>query len=93
MSVIPKEMCELSRLQLLDLSENLQLHNDGGSILAYAPLNKVRCLLVELKAQHIDSLRCTWRYHIPESSFTWNAVSHAARSLLSAGPDMQWQAL
>lgn len=38
---IPAELCELPRLQLLNLSHNWKLQQDGYSNLANAPLHKV----------------------------------------------------
>lgn len=42
-------MCELSQLQLLNLSENEHLLDDGGGRLAQSPLNKVQSLVMELR--------------------------------------------
>ena len=41
MRVVPTALCELSRLQLLNLSQNQQLQNDGYSQLTQAPLHKM----------------------------------------------------
>lgn len=41
LSAMPREVCELSHLQLLDLSSNELLQQDGFKTLAEAPLHKV----------------------------------------------------
>ena len=51
---IPVEMCELSQLQMLNLSENFALHEKGCSRLAKAPLHKV----VNLSSMDIASVAC-----------------------------------
>jgi hypothetical protein len=38
---VPEALCQLSRLQLLDLSHNPLLHPDGCRSLAQAPLHQV----------------------------------------------------
>ena len=40
-AVVQKELCELSHLQLLDLSRNPSLHAGGCRSLAGAPLHEV----------------------------------------------------
>ena len=46
---MPKELCALSRLQLLDLAHNPLLHPDGCCSLAQAPLHKV----LNLHSNHV----------------------------------------
>lgn len=44
-SALPAEVCELSKMQLLDLSQNAPLHQPDVGKLAEAPLHKVRRML------------------------------------------------
>jgi hypothetical protein len=53
MSVVPREMCELSRLQLLNLSQNWKLQTEGYGQLAQAPLHKVREMAIQKATSHM----------------------------------------
>ena len=58
--VVPRELCGLSHLQLLNLSHNALLHADGCRILAQAPLHEVaHCCLASM-----------WHGLLPELQFT-----------------------
>lgn len=54
---VPPEVCALTQLELLDLSQNMRLIEDGCAALGNAPLQRLRrCRFLDLT---VEELECT----------------------------------